>query len=51
MNEHRKTRRRHSTEFKSQVVEAFSVPGASTAGVALAFGINANLVRQWLEQL
>jgi transposase len=47
MNEHRKTRRRHSAEFKSQVVEACSVPGASTAGVALAFGVNANLVRQW----
>lgn len=47
MNEHLKTRRRHSAEFKSQVVEACSAPGASTAGVALAFGVNANLVRQW----
>jgi transposase len=47
MNEHRKTRRRHSAEFKSQVVQACSAPGASTAGVALAFGVNANLVRQW----
>jgi transposase len=47
VNEHRKTRRRHSAEFKSQVVEACSAPGASTAGVALAFGVNANLVRQW----
>jgi len=47
MEEHRKTRRRHSTEFKSQVIAACSAPGASTAGVALAFGVNANLVRQW----
>ena len=47
MNEHRKTRRRHSADFKSQVVAACSAPGASTAGVALAFGVNANLVRQW----
>lgn len=47
MEEHRKTRRRHSAEFKSQVIAACSAPGASTAGVALAFGVNANLVRQW----
>ena len=47
MEEHRKQRRRHSAEFKSQVVQACSAPGASTAGVALAFGHNANLVRQW----
>lgn len=34
-------------EFKSQVVQACDAPGASTAGVALTFGLNANLVRQW----
>lgn len=49
MDEYRKTRRRHSAEFKSQVVQACSVPGASTAAVALAFGLNANLVRQWIK--
>lgn len=50
MNEHRKgPRRRHSTEFKTEVVNACGVPGASTASVALAFGLNANLVRQWLH--
>ena len=47
MEEHRKIRRRHSIEFKSQVIAACCAPGASTAGVALAFGVNANLVRQW----
>lgn len=47
MDKHHKTRRRHSVEFKSQVVQACNAPGASTAGVALAFGLNANLVRQW----
>ena len=47
MDEHHKTRRRHSVEFKSRVVQACNAPGASTAGVALTFGVNANLVRQW----
>jgi len=40
-------RRRHSAEFKAEVLQACEQPGASTAGVALAFGLNANLVRQW----
>ena len=47
MDQHPKSRRRHSAEFKSQVVQACSAPGASTAAVALSFGVNANLVRQW----
>lgn len=41
-------KRRHSAEFKKQVVKACSVPGVSIAGVALACGLNANLVRRWL---
>lgn len=50
MNENRKaTRRRHSAEFKTEVVNACGKPGASVAAVALAFGLNANLVRQWLH--
>jgi transposase len=50
MSQHRKgPRRRHSAEFKREVVNACSVPGASVAGVALSFGVNANLVRQWLK--
>lgn len=48
MNEHRKLpRRRHSAQFKREVLAACNEPGASIAGVALAFGLNANLVRQW----
>jgi transposase len=48
MNEHRKfPRRRHSAQFKREVLAACNEPGASVAGVALAFGLNANLVRQW----
>ena len=49
MDEHRKTRRRHCASFKLEVLAACREPGASVAGVALAFGLNANLVRQWLR--
>ena len=44
---HSKSRRRHGTQFKQEVLAACDQPGASVAGVALAFGVNANLVRQW----
>ena len=40
-------RRRHSTEFKAKVLAACAEPGASISGVALAHGLNANLVRKW----
>ena len=40
-------RRRHGTEFKTKVLAACDEPGASISGVALAHGLNANLVRQW----
>jgi transposase len=46
----RKTKRRHSTEFKAGVVEACEARGASVAGVALANGVNANLVRKWIDK-
>lgn len=49
MQEHSKTRRRHSSAFKSEVVNACRAPGASVASIALAYGVNANLVRQWLR--
>lgn len=45
--EHSNSRRRHSAQFKAEVLAACAQPGASLAGVALAFGLNANLVRQW----
>ena len=45
----KRTRRNHAPELKSQVVLACQQPGASVAGVALAHGINANLVRRWLR--
>ena len=41
-------RRVHSAQFKAQVVRACT-PGVSVAAVALAHGLNANLVRRWLR--
>ena len=46
----RRVRRTHSIGFKAQVVQACEVPGASVAGVALAHGVNANLVRKWITR-
>lgn len=43
-------RRRHSEQFKAQVVAASQRPGVSIASVALANGLNANLLRRWVVQ-
>lgn len=40
-------RRRHSDELKAKVVAACDEPGASISRVALAHGLNTNLVRKW----
>jgi transposase len=40
-------RRRHSAEFKAEVLAACEQPGASVSAVALARGLNANLVHKW----
>jgi transposase len=40
-------RRRHSSELKAKVLAACAEPGASISGIALAHGLNANLVRKW----
>lgn len=45
----RRGRRRYSEEFKCQVVEACLQPGISIAAVALANGLNANLLRRWVK--
>ena len=47
MHVNQKPRRRHSEQFKAQVLAACAAPGASISGLALSFGINANLVHQW----
>ena len=44
----RRRRRTHSPEFKAKVVSACRRPGVSMAAVALANGLNANLVRRWV---
>jgi transposase-like protein len=41
-------RRHHSAEFKAKVVEACRGAGVSLAAVALAHGLNANLLRRWV---
>jgi transposase-like protein len=43
-------RRTYSREYKREIIEECSVPGASVAGVALSHRINANVVRKWLRQ-
>ena len=46
----RRRRRRHSEEFKARVVAQCRRPGVSIAGVALANGLNANLLRRWVVE-
>ncbi|MGN7877144.1 IS66-like element accessory protein TnpA [Roseateles sp. 22389] len=43
-------RRVHSAEFKAQAVQASQQPGVSMAAVAMAHGINANLLRRWVHE-
>ena len=43
-------RRFYSPELKAQVVAQCRLDGASIAAVALAHGINANIVHRWLRE-
>ena len=43
----KRVRRNHSAQLKAQILEQCQVPGASVAQVAMAHGINANLVHIW----
>ncbi len=45
------TRRTHPLEFKRSAVDASNQSGASIAGVAMAYGINANQLHKWRRQL
>jgi transposase len=45
----RRRRRRHGDEFKATAVAACMQPGVSIAAVAMAHGINANLLRRWVN--
>jgi transposase len=47
---HRRAHRRvHDAEFKARVLAECRRPGASVAAVALVHGLNANLLRKWLQ--
>lgn len=41
-------RRRHLPEFRTSVIQACLQPGVSIAAVALANGLNANMLRKWV---
>ena len=43
-------RLRYSDAFKLQVVAACHVPGVSKAAIALANGLNANMLRRWVVE-
>ena len=45
--ENSRKRRRHSAELKARILAECAVPGASVAKVAMAHGINANIVHGW----
>lgn len=42
-------KRKHSDDYKDELVRACSEPGVSVAGIALANGVNANLLRKWMH--
>jgi transposase len=46
----RRSRRRYTEEFKKQATEACLIPRVSIASVALANGLNANLLRRWVTE-
>lgn len=43
-------KRRYAAPFKTWVIEQCLRPGVSLAGVALANGLNTNVVRKWVAQ-
>ena len=43
-------RRRHTAEFKAELVAACRRPGVSSAAVVQAHSINANLLRRWVSE-
>ena len=42
--------RRHSDEFKAHAIAMARQPGTSMAAVALANGLNANMLRRWVRE-
>ena len=50
MEHAKRARRRHDDELKVKVLSECAAPGASVARIALAHGLNANLVHKWRRQ-
>lgn len=50
METKRVARRKHSADFRAEVVLACRQPGASVAAIALRSGLNANVVYHWLSE-
>ena len=46
----RRRRRQYSEGFKAEAVAACQQPGVSIAAIALARGLNANLLRRWVVE-
>jgi transposase-like protein len=46
----RRRRRHHSVFFKAEAVGACQQPGVSIASIALARGLNASLLRRWVQE-
>ncbi|WP_371319957.1 transposase [Variovorax sp. dw_308] len=46
----RRRRRIHGDEFKANAVASCMQPGMSMAAVAMAQGVNANLLRRWVRE-
>ena len=46
----RRRRRTHSDDFKAGAVANCLQPGMSMAAVAMAHGVNANLLRRWVRE-
>ena len=45
----RRLQPQYCPEFRAKVIEAASQPGLSMAAIALANGMNANLLRRWIS--
>ena len=45
-----RTRQRYSKEFKNSVITEALQPHVSIAAVALSHGLNANLLRRWIQE-
>ncbi|WP_082567618.1 transposase [Pelomonas sp. Root1217] len=46
----RRRRRDHSPELKRELVRQYLLPGASVSSIAMAHGINADLVFKWRRE-